>query len=118
MREGKLGLEVELYVDTLFAVLRLPPAVEAVAVLAAHNVLDHVAVGDVAARVVGLARVAVVAYFGVARRAQHTVPLGSATFKTACRAGVKKFGSPDKQVASFGVAVAARTAGGSAASAA
>ena len=114
--EGELGLQVELYVDTLFAVLRLPPPVKAVAVLAAHNVLDHVTVGYVAARVVSLARVTVVAYFGVACGAQHAVALGSAAFKTTCGTGVKKFCSSDKQVASLWVAVAACAAGGSTAS--
>ncbi len=88
VREGELGLQIELDVDVLLAVLRLPPAVEAVALLAAHDVLDHVAVGDIPGGVVGLRGVAVVADVLVTRSAQDAVALRATLLEATGGAGV------------------------------
>ena len=75
MGERELGLEVELNVNLLIAVLRLPPAVETVALLAPHDILDQVTVG-IGEFVVGLARVTDKALLGVWRCAENAVALG------------------------------------------
>ncbi len=57
MGERELGFEIELQVDILAAVLRLPPATKPVARLSAHNVVHRVAI-DIGAGIEGLTRIA------------------------------------------------------------
>jgi hypothetical protein len=73
VRKGELGLQVELNEHVRLAVLRLPPAIEAIALFAAHYVLNRVTIG-VAYRIVRLARVAHKTFGGIARRSEHTIP--------------------------------------------
>lgn len=105
VRERELGLEVELYEHVLLAVLRLPPAIETITLLATNNILNSVTVG-VSHWVVGLARVAHETLGGVARRAQHTIAFGLC--ETTRRRGVQKFRPAYEQVTGFGIAVASQ----------
>ena len=109
VREGELGLQVELNEHVLLAVLRLPPAREAVAVLAAHDVLDHVAVSvHLVVHTVRVARVAHQALGGLASRAQHTVALRLA--EATRRARVQELGAADEQIARVRIAVGEQAA--------
>ena len=44
MSEHELSLQINLYVNVLLSMLRLPPSIESIALLSANDVLDDVAV--------------------------------------------------------------------------
>jgi hypothetical protein len=73
--KSELGFQIELNVDVLFSVFGLPPSVESIALLSAHNILNRVAV-FVPNRVVRLARVAHEAFGCVACLAEHAIAFG------------------------------------------
>ncbi len=101
--EGEGRLEVEAQLHTLHAVLGLPPAVEAIRLLARHNILHHVAL-VVDYWVVGLARIAHKALGRVGGGAQDAVALG--IVYAACGARGEELGAADEEIARGRVAVA------------
>jgi hypothetical protein len=79
--ESELGFQIELNINVLLAVFRLPPSVESIALFSAHDVLNGMTV-FVSDRVIRFARVAHETFCGVACLTQHAIALG--LLLTAC----------------------------------
>ena len=107
MSEVELGLEVELDVDVLVAVLGLPPAVPA-PLEGRHDVLDAVAPLEHVG-LPRLARVALEALRLLLQVADHAVPLGAG--QAAGGGGVQLLAAADQQVSRRRVAAALFTSG-------